>query len=250
MKIKEIYNFLTELAPLEKAMPYDNAGFLIGDLNNEVTSALVVLDCTCNVVEKAVEQGANLIITHHPIIYNPLKKITAQENKRIYDCIANGITVISMHTNLDVVENGVNDALASALNLKNVMPITDEEGFTFKYGILNKEISAEDFARQIKATLGGVVRYVDANKPIKTVAVCGGSGSTFCDLAMRYADCLVTADVKHSAFIDASQKGFILFDVGHFHSENVIVNPLAKKLSEKFEGVNFEAVNEGVIKTF
>ena len=240
MKAFEIYNKLCSIAPLELAMDYDNAGFLVGDKNSDINVAVVCLDVTSSVVDFALEKGAKLIISHHPIIFEPLKSITAQENRRVFSCLSSGISVISMHTNLDVANGGVNDRLAESLGLLDVTPITDDEGFTFKMGKLPEKMDAHGFAKRIKDRLGGAVRFTNNSKPISRVAVCGGSGSDFLHLAAKMgADALVTADVKHKCFIEAAEMGFNLFDAGHFHTEDVIVEPLANRLNSELSGVNF-----------
>lgn len=240
MKAFEIYNKLCSIAPIELAMDYDNPGFLVGDKNSDINIAIVCLDVTSSVVDFALEKSANLIISHHPIIFEPLKSITAQENRRVFSCLSAGISVISMHTNLDVANGGVNDRLAEALGLSEITPITDCDGFTFKMGKLPKEMNAHRLAEHIKNRLGGAVRYTDNNKTISKVAVCGGSGSDFMHLAVQSgADALVTADVKHKYFIEASEMGFSLFDGGHFHTEDVIVEPLAEQLNRELSGVSF-----------
>lgn len=250
MKAEKIFEALCNMAPLSLALSYDNAGFLLGDMQTEVTKAVVCLDATLNVVEYAQKEGAQLIISHHPIIFEPLKSITAQENSRIYKCLASGISVISMHTNMDSAVGGVNDCLAEALGLSNISPIEDSEGFSFRKGTLSEKMSADGLARFVKSCLGGVVRYTDSGKLISTVAVCGGSGGDFYRLAEESgADALVTADVKHSYFIGAADRGFTLIDAGHFHTENTVVEPLAKRLSEKITSVEFLPFNLREIKT-
>ncbi|MBQ4153965.1 MAG: Nif3-like dinuclear metal center hexameric protein [Clostridia bacterium] len=240
MKAFEIYNKLCSIAPIELAMDYDNPGFLVGDKSSDINVAVVCLDVTSAVVDFAVKNGAKLIISHHPIIFEPLKSITADDNKRVFSCLSAGISVISMHTNLDVAKGGVNDQLASALSLSFVESITDCDGFTFKMGKLPEEMNAHRLAEHIKNKLGGVVRYTDNKKSISKVAVCGGSGSDFLKLAAGMgADALVTADVKHKYFIEAAEMGFNLFDAGHFHTEDVIVEPLTNSLNSELSGVTF-----------
>lgn len=250
MKAQKIFETLCNMAPISLAMPYDNAGFLLGDRQAEVTKAVVCLDATLNAVEYAEKVGAQLIISHHPIIFEPLKAITAQENPRVYKCLKMGISVISMHTNMDSATGGVNDCLAAALGLKNVTPIEDGEGFSFRKGTLAEEMSADGLARFAKSRLGGAIRYTDGGKPISTVAVCGGSGGDYYRLAEESgADALVTADVKHSYFVGAADRGFTLIDAGHFHTENTLVEPLAKRLSGELPSVEFIPFNLREIKT-
>lgn len=247
MKVLDVYNILNKIAPCESALSFDNVGILIGDRDATVTKAVVCLDCTFEVVKKAVEQKAELIITHHPVIFEPLKSVL--KGSVVYECVLNNISVISMHTNLDSAVGGVNDCLANALGLENVVSVTDEEGFSFRKGVLSEEMSAEGLARYIKSRLGGAIRYTDNNKLIKTVCVCGGSGGSELFLAMNHADAFITADVKHNVFMDAAMKSFSIFDAGHFHTENVIVEPLSKLLGEKIKDVAFLPFNGKEIKT-
>ena len=249
MKVKEIFEIINNLAPVESALSYDNAGILVGDCNSEVKIALVCLDCTPAAVKKAKNEGAELIVTHHPIIFKPLKNVVKERGNVVYDCIKNCISVISMHTNLDVAKGGVNDCLAKALKLIDISPITDDEGFSFRKGELSEEMSADGLARYVKSILGGTVRYTDGGTPIKRVAVCGGSGGNDLHIAMENTDAFITADVKHNLFIEANAKGYTLLDAGHFHTENVIVEPLAKQLGEKAETVRFIPFKGNEIKT-
>ena len=249
MKVKDIFEIINSFAPVESALSFDNAGILVGDPSGEVKTALVCLDCTPAAVKKAKNEGAELIITHHPVIFSPLKKVVAEKGNVVYDCIKNGIAVISMHTNLDTAKGGVNDCLARALNLKNISPITDEEEFSFRKGELEKEMSAEGLARYVKSILGGVIRFTDGGTPVKSVAVCGGSGAGSLNIAMENADAFITADIKHNVFIEAAARGYTLLDAGHFHTENVVVEPLSKWLFEKSKTVKFIPFKGNEIKT-
>jgi dinuclear metal center YbgI/SA1388 family protein len=249
MIVLDIYNVLNNMAPSELALSFDNVGLLVGDPHAEVKKAIVALDCTPATVQKAIDQKAELIITHHPVIFEPLKTVVKGKGNVVYSCLTNGISVISMHTNLDVCEDGVNDSLAKALGLTSVVSVTDDEGFSFRMGELENEMSADEFAAYIKARLGGTVRYTCGKKGIKKVCVCGGSGGSELDLAMKNAHAFVTADVKHNVFIEASAKEFPIFDAGHFHTENVVINPLAKILNKKIPSVEFIAFSGEEIKT-
>lgn len=249
MKIKDILNKLNEMAPFSLALSYDNSGFLIGDSEGDVKKAIVALDCTPAVVDEAIKEKAELIITHHPVIFDPLKSVTAQSNKVVYSCLANKIAVISVHTNLDSADGGVNDSLANALELKNIQKIEGDEGFLFRYGELENTMSADELAERIKIKLGGVVRYTNSLKPIKTVAVCGGSGGDFLELAMNKADAFITADVKHKLLIKASANDYSLFDAGHFHTEDTVIEPFVKALADKMPSVLFKPYHLGEIKT-
>ena len=230
MKNIDVLNALEKWCPSGTAASYDNVGFLVGDRENEVTKILVALDCTSAVIEEAKNIGANLIVTHHPIIWAPLKNVT--EQTRVFKLIKNGISVISCRTNLDVAEGGVNDKLAEKLELENVKILENADGdFSSRFGELRKPLSAKEFAKFIKEKLGTVVRYNKAKNNIKKVAICGGAGSEMLVPALLSGcDALVTADIKHSTFITGEEKGISLFDAGHFHTENMIIKPLAEFL--------------------
>ena len=249
MKVSDIYNVLNQMAPLELALSFDNVGILLGDPGKEVVKTIVCLDCTTAVVETAIKEKAELIITHHPIIFEPLKSVVKSQGNVVYDCLANGISVISMHTNLDSSVGGVNDCLAKILELEMVETVEDDEGFSFRKGNLKKPTSAKELAEFVKNKLGGNVRYTDGEKNIKTIAVCGGSGGSELSLAMKNADAFVTADVKHNVFIEAALKKYTLIDAGHFHTENVVVEPLAETLNQKISNVEFIPFMGTEIKT-
>lgn len=249
MKVSDIYNIINNMAPVEFALSYDNVGILLGDPEAEVTKAIVCLDATVAAVKKAVAEKAELIITHHPVIFDPVKSIVKQSGNIVYECLAKGVSVISMHTNLDSCEDGVNVCLAEILGLENITPVTDDEGFAFRKGNLKNQMSADELALLVKERLGGNVRYTDGEKLIKTVCVCGGAGGSLLSLAMDNADAFVTADVKHNVFVEADAKGFTLLDGGHFHTENVVINPLTGLLNSKIKDVKFIAFNGKEIKT-
>ena len=233
MKIKEILDFLNGIAPMETAEHYDNVGLLVGNPEDAVKGILVSLDCFDEVIDRAEDLGANLIVTHHPIIFNPLK--TVLNDSLIYKLISKNISVISMHTNLDIAEGGVNDVLCEAIGLYDVRTVAAHDGFLLRVGELDGAEDPYSFARHLKEVLGGTVKYVVGNRDIKTVMVCSGSGSgvTF-DAIAQGVDAFVTAEVKHSHFIAAAGAGLSLFDAGHFNTENVIVASLSRDISGAF----------------
>lgn len=233
MKVSEILDFLCGIAPLEKSLDFDNVGLLVGDPESEVTGVLVSLDCFDEVIERAEDLGANLIVTHHPIIFNPLK--TVLKDSLVYKLVSKNISVISMHTNLDQADGGVNDALCDALGIYDVRTATASDGFELRLGELDEPEDPYLFARHIKETLGGTVKFVAGSRDIKTVLVCSGSGAEhFYDAAALHVDALITAEVKHHIFIDSGKLGISVFDAGHFNTENVIVAPLCRDISGAF----------------
>jgi len=237
MTVNNVFEFLNGLFPVDTACSFDNVGLLIGDGEKEITKALVSLDCTLDTAEKAVKNGCQLIITHHPVIFSPLKNICAGSVQ--FELIRNGISVISMHTNLDMADGGVNDCLCNALDLQNIEAVIADDGYVLKIGNVSL-LSADSMAEQIKEKLGGCVKYVDGGKLIEKVLVCSGSGGEFITEAIKNgADALITADVKHHLFSEARDSGISLFDAGHFNTEDVVIEPICKLLSDKFPDIKF-----------
>lgn len=184
MFVRDIFSFLDTLAPFSYAMDFDNSGLLAGDPKQPVRRILVALDCTEAVVGKARETGTDLIVTHHPVIFDPLKTVTA--GSIVHQLISAGISILCAHTNLDLARGGVNDHLARQLGLKCLegltpVPCTDREGKTIteylgRIAFLPEPMSPEDFARFVKERLGGNVRFASGKRAVHRVAVCGGSG--------------------------------------------------------------------------
>lgn len=237
MTIEKIYDFLNEKFPVNTAVDYDNPGLLIGDKTADIKSAVLALDCTDSAIDTAIKSGAGLIITHHPVIFKGIKNI--KKGDIVYRLIENGISVISMHTNLDIAKDGVNDALAFALELENVEAIIANDGFSLRKGQLASQVTSNDFAAYVGRKLDTAVKYV-GEKRIKTVAVCGGSGSDYLyDCIKSGCDALVTSEIKHHLFLEADRLGFTLIDAGHFPTEDTVIEPLKNMLSLKFPEVQF-----------
>ena len=232
-KILDFYHFMDEIAPFSKQEPWDNSGFLVGDGEKEVKKVLVALDATLAVLEEAEKVGVELIITHHPVIFRAMKEI--HPDSIAFLAAQKGIGIISSHTCLDVAENGVSDCLAMALELSDIQNGGDELG-VLRVGKLKKPLSCEDFVAYVaeKLKVGGI-KYIAAQKPIRTVAVCGGAGEDFFEDAIRVgADAYVTGNIKHSFWIEMKRKNFCVLDAGHFATENPAMEPLAKRLAEHF----------------
>ena len=247
MIVYDVYDFLDEKYDFSSAAEYDNVGLLVGDGREKVTGILVCLDCTDEAITKAVECGANLIVTHHPVIFDPLKSVT--EEGLVYRLIKNGISLISAHTNLDQVEGGVNDCLAHALGLEDIEKATDSEGFVYRIGQLKEELDSDGFAQYVSQKLSVPVKYVGRSNYIKRVAVCGGSGGSLLgSVADVGADAFVTADIKHSVFLDADRLGITLIDAGHFNTENVVIEPLAGTLKDRFKETKIETFDFSPVK--
>lgn len=244
--VRGIYEFLNGCFPVETACDFDNAGLLIGDAEAEVKRALVTLDCTLRAAKIAEEEGCQLIISHHPVIFSPIKRVLS--GSLPYELAKNSISVISMHTNMDMGDGGVNDCLCRVLGLKDTAKYTAQDGYILRGGITDP-VSADDFARKLKMVLKGGVKYCDGGRKIEKVLVCSGSGGEFAETALAGGfDALVTADVKHHQFLEAADKGISLFDAGHFETEDVVVEPLKDRLQNRFAEVEFLTFHKSYIK--
>lgn len=246
MTVQNIFDFLNNKFPVDTACSFDNVGTLVGDRNKTVTKAMVALDCTLPVIKEAVKNGCELIITHHPIIFNGLKSVL--DDSLVFEIIKNGLSVISMHTNLDQGENGVNDALCNIIGLKNIKVVEAPDKYLLKKGEITP-LSADDFAKHLKNVLNYPVKYV-GDSTIKNVLVCSGSGAQYHTLVKSNGcDALVTADVRHNNFLDAAHSGVALYECGHFNTEVVVIKPLCEMLKNEFINIDFIANCDSQIKT-
>ncbi|MBQ8740962.1 MAG: Nif3-like dinuclear metal center hexameric protein [Clostridia bacterium] len=245
--VNNILEFLSQEYPLDTACGFDNVGLLVGDGEFQVSKAVVCLDCDINSVNYAKEIGANLIVTHHPVIFNGLKCVT--KGTVVYELVKSDISVISMHTNLDIAVGGVTERLCEAIGLDNVKPYVAHDGFLIREAECHIP-DADALACHIKSSLGGAVKYADSGRPIHRVLVCSGSGGEFLtDVIDGGFDALISADIKHNVFIDAINQGVTVFDAGHYHSENVIVKPLCRELLDAFSDIEFSVFNNEKIKS-
>lgn len=247
--VRDIYEFVDQIAPFDTQEDFDNAGFLVGREGREVTKILVSLDVTREVVEEAVRLGAELIVAHHPIIFNPVKSITdgTPTGQILLELMEHKIAAICAHTNLDAAHGGVNGCLARALGLTDIGQLcqagVDEKGRPYgigRTGVAHRPgLTAGEYAAFVKEKLDSAcVRFTDGGRPVRRVAVGGGAcGSMLEDAVAAGCDTFVTADVKYNQFLDARALGINLLDAGHFPTENVVCAPLARRLAEAFRDV-------------
>ena len=248
--VKDIFDCLNKIAPVGLKMDFDNVGILVGDKSQTVKKCLIALDITDDVIEETVSKGADLIVSHHPLIFTPLKSVLNDDltGRKVIKLIKNNISAICMHTNLDIAEDGVNDALMKALGAdgKGFLEPCGEDADGNKVGCgrigeLPAETELSDFLIQCKKALNcAALRYYDAGKPVHKLAVMGGSGGGCVALAKELGcDTYVTADIKYNSFLDAKELGLNLIDADHFCTENVVVPVLHDKLSAEFPDVEF-----------
>jgi len=242
--VNEILQFVERLAPRYMMEDWDNVGLLCGKREREVRKVLVALDPFLNVCEEAAEIGADLIVTHHSLIFRPVKSITDADpvGRCILFLIERGIAAINAHTNLDQTPGGVNDVLAATLGLTNVEVLNpcgqDEAGKPWgliRMGDLKQEMQPAAFASFVKTQLKCPGVRIIEGRPIRKVAVGGGScGGAIYDVAAAGCDAFVTADCKYTQFREALDLGLTLIDAGHFETENPVCAVLAEALRKEF----------------
>ena len=238
--VREIFAFLNEKAPVSQKMEFDNVGLLVGRQDRHVHRVVTALDITDQVIDQAAALGAELIVSHHPLFFS-LKTVTdgTGEGSHVLALAENRIAAICMHTNLDAAEGGVNDALMAALG-GTVRGVLEPDTGIGRIGNIGQETPFADFLGFVKDALhSNGLRYHDAGRPVKELAVCGGSGGGDVGLAAEAGcDTLVTADVKYHQFLEAKRLGINLIDADHFCTENVVVPVLKGWLETAFPDVN------------
>ena len=262
-KVRDIYDYLNAIAPVSLKMDFDNVGLLVGDYEAEAGRCLLALDITDEVIQEAKNIGAELIVSHHPLIFGSIKSVTADDltGRKIIELIKNDISAICMHTNLDIAQGGVNDALMNALGASVSSYLepcgSDAEGNEIGCGRVGELKSETEFAEFLcvckQALNAGGLRYHDAGKKVKKLAVMGGAGGSSIALAKALGcDTYVTSDIKYNGFLDAKELGINLIDADHFCTENVVIPVLAQKLSKEFTGTEFivSSVHKQTVRFF
>lgn len=238
--VHHISEFFETWAPFKSQAEYDNSGLLIGSENQPISGILTCLDITEDVVSEAISLKANLIVAHHPLIFNKISRINpdSDQGSLIYRLISNNIAVLAVHTNLDAAQNGVSFVLARTLGLSHteILSYHDAEN-RHGYGVIGElpeATSAEAFLDRVCTSLKTVsVRFSGKSDSIQRVAVCGGTGISLASEARkRGAQAYVTADIKYHEYFGYSD--LLLVDAGHYETEFPVADHLRKELSEKF----------------
>lgn len=229
MKIAQIIERIDALAPPTLAQEWDRVGLMIGDVRRECTGIAVALDITKEGIDQAASEGVNLIVTHHPFIWDALKSIdvSCAKGEMIETLVKHSITVYSAHTNLDSAPGGLNFRLAQMLGGKNI--VVDSEGGG---AIFDIDCPLSELARKVADSLGDEsLRCVgDPFAHIKRAYVVTGSGSSEYDRAKEVADVLLTGEIKHDRFVQAAEEGFKLIEFSHYYSEIIVQDILIDAL--------------------
>ena len=233
MTVFELYNYFDNIIPRSLSCEWDNDGLMCcPDASRKVRRALVCLDVTEEVVDKATGGGYDVIVSHHPFIFKGLKSLDEEKavSRKAMKLIKADVAVMSFHTRLDAVEGGVNDALASLLGIRDAIPFGEGIG---RIGTLSEPQSLLDFAKTVKSILGApTVSVADAKREVLKVAVLGGSGDDEIAAAIAAgADTYVSGELGYHPLTDAPDMNINLIEAGHFYTEQHICNVLAEKLS-------------------
>ena len=245
MRLREVIAGLNELAPESYQESWDNSGLQIGDLDSEIHNVCIALDLDDAVVEEAIAHNADLIVTHHPLIFSPLKRITTEDfiGKRLLKLARAGISYYAMHTNFDIAKMA--DLAAERLQLKDVSVLDvcftkDEKEFGIGcIGALQSSLSLAELAGLVKESFGleSVRIFGETDTKIHTIAICPGSGkSTISSAISKGADVLVTGDIDHHNGIDAVAQGLAIIDAGHYGLEHIFTEYM-KEYMEQHMGV-------------
>lgn len=244
MKCKEIIEKLNQRWPENMALEWDNVGLLVGDDRQEVTHIFVALDVTDETLSQAISCGADMMVTHHPMLFSPQKMVVSSDfiGRRIIGLIKNGISCYAMHTNFDVA--GMADLNAASLEIMSpsVLDVTclddrgQEQGIG-RVGLLSRPVTLLDFTAFVKEKLElpGVLMYGDGSSMVQKAAVSSGSGKSMIRAAIRAgADVLVTGDIDYHTGIDANAQGLMLVDAGHYGTEMIFIRYMERELKKMF----------------
>ena len=242
--IQDLADYLEQIAPLDLQESYDNSGLIIGNTNWIIKNVLVALDVTEAVIDEAIELGCNVIVSHHPLIFKGLKRISDQNHldRGLIKAIKNDIAIYAIHTNLDnVLVHGVNEKIASTLGLSDIQILKPKSNTNLNIGsglvgFLPNKLNVNEFLIHVKQSLNtNLIKYTKSfNGEIGKVALCGGSGSFLLQEAMfQNADAFISADFKYHDFFETNDQTIIL-DIGHFESEQHTIGLIFDLISKKF----------------
>jgi len=229
MKLQALLNFLESIAPPSLAMDWDNVGLMVGDPDWDISKALVALDAGEAAVDLAISEGCNLILSHHPLIFRPIRHLT---DPLLIKLVTHRIAVISLHTNLDVADKGVNHVLASRLNL-SVEDVLDQETGLGLVGSLPQPMTLTELAEHTKKSLQcpSLMLWTAGLKPdaqVRQIAICGGAGGSLITLAGQQAELLICGDISYHSYLSSP---IPLIDAGHFYTEYPVLERLSQVLS-------------------
>lgn len=253
MNCAELYAVLSEKIPASLSCSWDNDGLMCcSEPERAVRRVLVALDITGGVIDEAIAGGYDAIVSHHPLIFSPLRALNPSDHvaKKVMRLVREGIAAMSFHTRLDAVEGGVNDTLANAIGLRNVTPFGQDGEAIGRIGTLERSMSVAEFAALVKHEIGAEgVQAVDAGKPVYRVAVLGGSGSDDVKAARAAgADTYLSGELKHNWLTDAPDLGINLVAAGHFYTEDPVCRILHDMILDADPTVEVTVTNSNPVR--
>lgn len=252
MTVKELYDYLSGRIPAELSCEWDNDGLMCcPKAEREVKRVLVTLDISNEAVKMAMKNGCDVILSHHPLVFRPIKALTTDNGvqAKLIKLVQNGISAMSFHTRLDVLPGGVNDALSDKLGLKDVEPFGEDGVMMGRVGYVN-ENTLENFAEFVKNVLGAPVVFYNGELIVQKVAVVGGSGGGFMSAAKKCgADTMVTGTIGYHDLADAKENGINLVEAGHYFTEAPVVDYLADMVKDADENIELYFFDSNNIKS-
>jgi len=254
--VEDVYNQINEAADFSTQDSWDNSGLLVGNMKDKVTGILVTLDITDEVIKEALAEKANLIVSHHPVIFHPLKNLSLK-NPAVKMAAA-GIAAICVHTPIDMAVNGINDLIIDLLRdqfkldecIQPIIPL--KKGSSAGTGriceISGDSMTATQMAAQLKKIFGcKVIRYTNTTMSVKKIAICSGSGGSLLgDVIENECQAYITGDIKHDIWIEAANNNIALFDCGHFYTETIVAEYITKLLQANIMGIKIISAKSNI----
>ena len=247
IRLQDVVTFLREFAPPELAEDWDNVGLLIGDPADEIRSALTCLTLTPNVADEAISRGVQLIVTHHPVLFRAVQRLTAEtsEGRMLLSLIRAGISVYSPHTSYDSAADGINAQLARLFDLQDVRPLRPTESLAHeahpigsgRWGSLPKPTALRDLIEHLKPALRvSTLQFVgDLNRPVTKLGIaCGAAAEFLHDAAKLGCEALLTGEARFHSCLEAETSNIALILPGHFATERPAMEQLANVLRSRF----------------
>ncbi|MEL6391052.1 MAG: Nif3-like dinuclear metal center hexameric protein [Bacteroidota bacterium] len=261
MTLRTLTDYLESIAPLHLQEHYDNSGLIVGDPDMSLSGIMISLDATESVIQDAIDNNCNVVLSHHPIVFKGIKRFSADSyvHRAVMMAIRHDIALYAIHTNLDnVLHNGVNERIAQQLglhHLKVLKPLdTNPTIGAGCIGILNRPLEANEFLDHLKTSMElQIVKHTSLlNRRVHKVAICGGAGSFLLSTALeRHADAFVTSDFKYHEYFDADGR-IVICDIGHYESERFTIDLLIELLRHKFPtfALHFTKVNTNPVRYY
>ncbi len=242
-KVSDLCTFLENFAPSALAESWDNVGLIIGDPEQKVCKVMTCLTITPESAAEAIEEQAQLIVTHHPLPFRPLQRITTLETpaRLVWELAGAKISVYSPHTAFDSTHRGINAQLAEIMELVEVVPIRSGslggDVGAGRMGHLHHPITLAQLVARLRRKLNGATCEANfgADHPVQSIAIaCGSGGSLLAEARRLGCDCFVTGEASFHTVLEASAGGMALLQIGHFTSERFAVEHLAELIQQNF----------------